>query len=135
MGGGGFRVQGSLWIRPGILIILKSSAYLSALDTFHSLLVHSNLTIIDVYPQEELIIQEFTSALEATQNYNDTSTHNTTTEMSMEIQSLSNKHLLFLENVSTTNTRAAEQEKQLYWNLNITAILRPVPLSSVTSDH
>ena len=64
-------------------------------------------------------------ALEATQNYNDTSTHNTTIEMSMEIQSLSNKHLLPLENVSTTNTRAAEQEKQLHWNLNITATWDP----------
>ena len=116
---GRVRTSGSSFNSSRYSIILKSSAYRSAFDTFHSL--HSNLTITDVYTHEELIIQEFTSALEATQNHNDTSTNNTTIEMSTEIQSLSNKHLVPLENVSTTNTRAAEQEKQLHLNLNITA--------------
>jgi len=130
---GEFGVQGPRRICLGILIILKTSAYRSTFDIFHS--VHSNFTIIDVYTQEELISQEFTSALEATHNYNATTTHNTTIEMSMEIQSLSNKDLLPLENVSSTNTRAAEQEKQPHWNINTTATLRCAPLSSITPDH
>jgi hypothetical protein len=40
---GGVRSSGSLWIRLGVLISLKSSAYRSAFDTFHS--PHSILTI------------------------------------------------------------------------------------------
>jgi hypothetical protein len=53
----------------------------------------------------------------------------------MQIQLLSIEHLLPVENVSTTKTRAVEEEKQLRWNLNITATPRPVPLSSITPDH
>jgi hypothetical protein len=73
--------------------------------------------------------------LEATQNCNDTSAHNITVETSMQIQLLSIEQLLPVENVSTTKTRAAEEEKQLRWNLNITETPRPVPLSSITPDH